>query len=314
MYYIGVDLGGTNISTGLVNEKGEIICKASAKTLGSREPSEIAKDMAQTVLEVIKNGGISEDEVHSVGIGVPGCVDNKQGKVIYTSNMNFSGFNLVPEMQKYINKPVFMANDANCAALGETVNGAAKGHSNVILITIGTGIGGGFVYDTKIYTGFNDAAMEVGHMTINAEGKKCNCGRLGCWERYASANGLIELTEEFMKENENTLMHELAEKTGHVSGRTSFDAARAGDEVAIKVVDKYAFYLGAGLANLINIFQPEMIIVGGGISHEGDFLLDRVREYIKTNTYGYGMIPNTVIEKAVLENDAGIIGAAFIGK
>lgn len=315
MYYIGVDLGGTNIATGLLNENGDILYKYSTKTGGDRAPEEITASIAETVQAVIDKSGVSLDEIEGIGIGIPGCFDNESGRVLFTNNMNISGFNLVSELRKYIDKPVWMGNDANCAVLAEVVAGGAKGLNNVVMITIGTGVGGGFVSNGKMYGGVNGAAMEVGHVVINESyGVDCNCGRKGCWEAYASARALVRYTEEALAENKDTLMHKIvAENGGRVNGRTSFDAAREGDEVANKVVDKFAYYLSVGIADLINIFQPDVLLVGGGVSNEGDFLLDRVRKHVSAYTYGYDVVSvNTKIKKAELTNDAGIIGAGMM--
>ncbi len=315
MYYIGVDLGGTNIATGIMDEEGKILAKYSTKTGGDRAPEEITASIAETVKAVISKSGAGLNEIEGIGIGVPGCFDNESGKVLFTNNMNLSGFNVVKELQKYFDKPVYMGNDANCAVLGEMIDGGAKGYNNVVMITIGTGVGGGFVSNGKMYGGVNGAAMEVGHIVIKeSDGMDCNCGRKGCWESYASARALVRYTKEALAENKDTLMHKLvAENGGKVNGRTSFDAARAGDEAANKVVDKFVYYLSLGLADLINIFQPDVLLVGGGISNEGDFLLDRVRKVVASYTYGYDVVSvNTKIKKAELTNDAGIIGAGMM--
>lgn len=313
MYYIGVDLGGTNIKTGLMNEEGKIIAKASAKTLGDRAPEEITKDIAGTVSKVIEDAGVSLNDIDYVGVGIPGCVDNTIGKVIETNNMNFNNFEFVKEFRKIIDKPVIMANDANCAVLGEMIDGGAKGYTNIVMITIGTGIGGGFVYNKKIYEGFNGAAMEVGHMVIDKNGRDCNCGRTGCWERYASATALVRITEEYAEKYPDSMMAQMIKEDGGASGITAFKAAKAGDEAGNMVVDEFVENLGAGICNLINIFQPEVILVGGGVSHEGEYLLEKIRKIIEKEVYAFGHIPETVLKKAELGNDAGIIGAGFLG-
>jgi len=181
------------------------------------------------------------------------------------------------------------------------------------MITIGTGIGGGFVFDKKIYEGFNGAAMEVGHMVIDTNGIMCNCVRRGCWEKYASATALTRITKEYMEKYPDSLMHKFSNDSGEVNGMTAFKAAKSNDEAGMKVVDIFSEYLAIGIANLINLFQPEVVLVGGGVSNEGDFLLDKVRAYVKKTVYAYGKIPSTVVKKAELGNDAGIIGAGCLG-
>ncbi len=314
MYYIGIDLGGTNIAVGVLNENGEIIATASAKSLGHRPPEEITKSIADTVLEGIKKAGLTKDDIKGVGIGVPGCFDNNTGEIILTNNMNLSHFNFVSEFRKYIDKPVYMGNDANCAVLGEMIAGGGKGYKDVVMITIGTGIGGGLVVNGKLFGGVNGAAMEVGHMVINADGLECNCGRRGCWELYGSATALVRLTEEIMSENKDSLMHKIAEENGgKVNGITSFKAAKMGDKAANEVVDKFVYYLALGIADLINIFQPEVLLVGGGISKEGDYLLDKIRKEASKLTYAFDYLSvNTEIKPATLANDAGIIGAGML--
>lgn len=313
MYYIGVDVGGTNIATGLISRDGKMITKTSVKTLGDRAPEEITKDIYQTIETVMQETGTPLSEIGGIGMGIPGCFNNDTGVVIETNNMNLSGFNLFEELKRYINKPMMMANDANCAALGEAAYGAAKGYDDVIMITIGTGIGGGFVCNGKVYNGFNGAAMEVGHICIDLKGKKCNCGRVGCWERYASATALIELTKEIMEKNPDSGMHAYVEEHGgEVSGRTAFDCARKGDRAANEVVDTFVYYLGSGIVDLINLFQPAVIIVGGGVSNEGDYLMEKLKNFAKGYSYASTKIPQPEFKKAELGNDAGIIGAGML--
>jgi len=314
MYYIGVDLGGTNIATGVLDSDGNIVAKTSAKTLGQRPPEEITASIADTIKAAIAAAEISEDEVAGIGVGIPGSFDNEKGNIILTNNMNLSHFAFVPELRKYINKPVIMGNDANCAVLGEMIAGGAQGHKDVIMITIGTGVGGGFVSNGKVYGGVNGAAMEVGHMIIYANGPACNCGRKGCWELYASATSLVKYTKEYMEEYPDSLMHKIAEENGgKVNGITSFKAAREGDEAGNKVVDKFVYYISLGIADLINIFQPGVLLIGGGVSKEGDYLIDKIKTEVRKQTYASGFLSKeTEITVATLANDAGIIGAGMM--
>ena len=312
MYYLGVDVGGTNIATGIVDNEGKIIKKVSVETQGYKTSEEITKNIYSTIEAVIKETKLEKKDFGYIGVGIPGCVDNAEGKVILTENMNLTGFEFVKELKKYIDLPVYMANDANCAALGELIAGAAKGYSNALMITIGTGIGGGFVLNKKVYEGANGAALEAGHIIIEKNGKKCNCGRCGCFEQYASATALVELTKEYLKKYPQSLMYKYLNDRNEPTGFTSFKAAKQNDEGGLKVVEEFSHYLSEGIADLINLFQPEILIVVGGVSHEGDFLLDRVRNYIKEKVYAYGKIKSTLIKKAELGNDAGIIGAAFL--
>lgn len=311
--YIGIDLGGTNIAVGLVSEDGKIIHKDSVPTGADRPYTEIIKDMGMLVNKVIKDGGVSTDDIKSVGIGSPGTCDNKNGIIVYANNLHFLNTPMRAELQKYIDKPIYMENDANVAALAE-YSVLNKDMQCFIAITLGTGVGGGMVINGNIFSGFNGAGGELGHTVITEDGEPCTCGRNGCWEAYASATALIRQTKKAMEENPDSLMHKIAAEAGEVNGKTSFDAAKQGDAAGMKVVRTYAKHIAVGIANLINIFQPEMLVIGGGVSKQGDYLLNIVKEYCKGKTYDKGGIPTTKIAIAQLGNDAGIIGAAFLGK
>ncbi len=314
MYYIGIDLGGTNIAAGLVDETGTIVHKDSVPTMREREYPEIIRDMAVLCKKIIKDVGIDIKDVKSIGIGAPGTPDNKNGILVYANNLKFKNVPLRMEMQKYINLPVLIENDANCAALAESVAGASKDVKNSIAITLGTGIGGGMVVDGKVYSGFNSAAAEVGHMTIVSEGEQCTCGRKGCWEAYGSAMALIEQSKKAAKENPDSLLNELVDgDLDKINAKTTFDAAKQGDETGKRVVDQYIKYVAEGLTNLINIFTPEVLVIGGGISKEGEYLLRPLREHISRDVYAKE-VPQTQLRIAKMGNDAGIIGAAMLGK
>ncbi|HHV95111.1 MAG TPA: ROK family protein [Clostridiaceae bacterium] len=314
MYYIGIDLGGTNIAAGIVDEEGKIILKDSVPTLREREYPEIIKDMAMLCLKLIKDAGLDLSDIKSIGVGAPGTPDVKNGILIYANNLKFKNVPIRTEMQKYINLPVYIDNDANCAALAESVAGAAKGYENSITITLGTGIGGGIVFGGKVYSGFNGAAAEVGHIVIDYQGKMCTCGRRGCWEAYGSAPALIEQTQEAAKQNPDSLINKLVDNDlSKIDAKTAFDAAKQGDKTAKEVVDRYIKYVAEGLIDLINVFTPEVIVIGGGISKEGEYLLKPLREHIAKGVYAKD-VPQTEIKIAMMGNDAGIIGAAMLGK
>lgn len=310
--YIGIDLGGTNIAAGLVSEQGEILVKGSVPTMSERPATEIVKDMAGLAKKLIEDYGMSISDIKGVGIGCPGSIDFKNGVVVYANNLRMEHFPLADEFRKYLDLPVKIDNDANCAAMGEYV-ASGNGVDNFILVTLGTGVGSGIIVDGKMIRGFNGAAGEAGHTILIHDGEPCSCGRRGCWESYASVTALIRQTKEAMEKNPQSLMNKLANEDGKVTGRTAFDAAKAGDEAANEVVKQYAVYVAQGIVDLENIFQPEMICVGGGISREGEYLLDPVREYV--NKYGYNKyMKKTEIITAKLFNDAGIIGAAMTAK
>lgn len=313
MYKAGVDLGGTNIAVGIINDQNEIIGRAKTKTALPRPAVEILTDMANCVKEAAANAGISLDELDGVGIGTPGSVDRENGIILYANNL---GFDKVPAGEilfEQLKRPIYLENDANCAALGEAVAGAGKGRKSFVAITLGTGVGGGIVADGKLVTGCNGAGGELGHIVIKFDGEMCNCGRQGCWERYASATALISQTKAAMLEHPESAMWNLCGgKIDNVGGRTAFDAMRAGDPVGQQVVDHYTTYVAIGITDIINAMQPEMICFGGGICNEGDTLLNPIRDYVVKNRYSIYADTQTVLCRATLGNDAGIIGAALL--
>lgn len=318
MYRIGVDLGGTNIAVGLVDESYRIVAKVSAPTGAGRPGEEVVDDIAKLCKKVCLEAGVTANDVVAVGVATPGIADYNAGVVRYSCNLNFRNFPLAEMLQKkFPVETVHIENDANAAAWGEAVAGAAKGTKNSLMITLGTGVGGGIIIDGKVYSGFNCAGGELGHAVIVAGGRPCGCGRKGCWEAYSSATGLINMTKDKLAECEKagraTVMTELREKYGKVNGRIAFDAMRLGDEAGKEVVDEYVYYLGIGLANMINLFQPEVLSIGGGISNEGQTLLDLVVPFVRAEQYGGDFAALTQIRIAALKNDAGIIGAATLG-
>lgn len=312
MYYVGIDLGGTNIAAGLVNEDGKILADMSIPTKAERDWREIVKDMAELSKKVIEKAGAEICEVGGVGIGCPGAIDNKNGVCTYANNIHMENAAIAEEFKKHLDLPVNLENDANAAALGEyEING--NGAKSFVFVTLGTGVGGGVILDGKIFRGANGVGAEIGHSVIVSGGEACTCGRNGCWEAYASVTALIRQTKAAMAENPDSAMHKFAEQEGKVSGRTAFDAAKAGDSAANKVVEQYLEYVGEGITNMVNIFQPEKIVIGGSISKEGDYLLNPVKEYVSKNDYNRYM-KKAEVEIATLFGDAGIIGAALSAK
>ncbi len=319
MYRIGIDLGGTNIAAGIVNENFEIIAKTSIPTGADRPADEIAADMAAICHAVCEKAGIPSTEIASVGIAAPGIANHDDGVIEYSCNLpSFSRFAICDAVKAgFPVENVFVENDANAAAWGEVIAGSAKGTKDSVMITLGTGVGGGIIINGQIISGFNYAGGELGHIVIEVDGVPCGCGRKGCWEAYSSATALIRMTNEKLAEcaaaGRDTVMTELLKTSGKISGRTAFDAMRKGDAAGEEVVRKYVRYLAAGLANIINIFQPEVLSIGGGISGEGDFLLDMLLPLIHEEVYGQGIVKGTDIRIATLKNDAGIIGGAVLG-
>ena len=313
MFTIGIDLGGTNIVAAVVDEKYNIIAKAKTPTAVPRSAELIFDDIAKVCKEAVEKAGLTMNDISSVGLGTPGTV-NSDGVIEFANNLNFDN---VPAKDMIIerlgDKPVYVANDANCAALGEAYAGCGNGAKNFIAVTLGTGVGSGVIIDGKIVTGVNNAGGECGHMVIVVDGEACTCGRHGCWEAYASATALINQTKKAMEQYPDSVMHQLAKKEGKVSGKTAFDAMRRGDIAGIKVVDQYIKYVACGIINLVNALQPEIICVGGGICNEGETLLRPLRRYIEAERYSVYSKIQTKILKAELGNDAGIIGAAILG-
>ena len=313
-YYVGIDLGGTNIVAGVVDENYNIVAKASTKTNCPRPEKEIADDMARMAIEAVKNAKLSMDQIEWIGVGTPGIANSETGIIEYSNNLGFKNTPMVKYIQETIDKPVFIENDANAAAYGEFVAGAAKGAKNAVCITLGTGVGGGIIIDGRIYSGSNFAGAEIGHTVIEVDGAQCSCGRKGCFEAYSSATGLIRMTKEAIAEHPDCIMAQSEKEKGKVTARTSFDCMRAGDKYAKAVVDKYIKYLAAGITNTINIFQPDILCIGGGVCNEGDPLLLPMKELVAKEVYTRNSPKNTEIVIAKLGNDAGIIGAAFLGR
>jgi len=318
MYYIGIDLGGTNIAVGIVDENYKIIAKGSVPTEAQREGKEIIKDMGALCAKLVADAGLTFDDIAYAGIAAPGAIDPAKGEVVYANNLPFECFPIADMLKEFIPvKRVLVENDANAAAKGEAVAGAARGVADAVMITLGTGVGGGIIIDHKVYAGFNYAGAELGHIVIEHNGRQCSCGRKGCWEAYSSATGLINMTKEKLAECKEkgipTLMEKMVADEGKVSGKTAFAAMKQGDAPAKEVVDMYISYLGCGLSNIINIFQPEILVIGGGICNEKNYLTDPLKKIIKEETYGNTNIKPTELKIAELGNDAGIIGAAVLG-
>ena len=319
MYYIGVDLGGTNIAAGIVDSDYKIVAKGSVPThVEGRTAEEIIKDMGALCAKLVSDAKLTFNDIEYVGIASPGAIDPVNGVVVYANNLPFVSFHIADTLKKFIPvKKVLVENDANAAAKGEAVAGAAKGVADAVMITLGTGVGGGIIIDHKVYSGFNYAGAELGHIVIEHNGRQCSCGRKGCWEAYSSATGLINMTKEKLAECKEkgipTLMTEYVENEGRVSGKTAFACMKKGDKPAKEVVDMYISYLACGLSNIINIFQPEILVIGGGICNEKNYLTDPLKAIIKEETYGNAGIKPTELKIAELGNDAGIIGAAVLG-
>ena len=318
MKYLGIDLGGTNIAAAAVDEEGVILGRSSIPTpRDGAAPAQVAATMAQAVVQAVEHAGLELSNAASIGIGSPGTIDPVSGVVRFWSNLNFQDVPLSELVRKNIpmDLPIYLENDANAAALGEYASGAGKGSVSMVAITLGTGIGGGAVFNGKLYTGFNYAGMEVGHFVIEKGGRLCTCGRKGCFETYCSATALIRRTKEIMEQSPDSLLWQMADgDLNKVNGRIPFDAAQQGDAAAKAVVDEFIEYLGNGVASLVNVLQPEVFCIGGGISNQGENLLGPVRQILNREDYARNSINRTRLVRAELGNDAGIIGAALLPK
>ena len=316
MYYLGVDLGGTNIAIGLVDKNFNIVAKGKVPTKAERPTGEIIDDMATLCASVVEKANISFDEVESVGIATPGSINPNTGVVLFANNIYMKHYPIADELKKRIPvKKVYLENDANAAALAEAKAGAGAGCNSLVMVTLGTGVGGGVVIDGKLYSGFNYSGAELGHTVIEVGGRPCTCGRKGCFEAYSSATGLIKMTKEKLLETKDTIMWKMVnDDINKVSGRTAFDASKKGDKAGQEVVDMYIEYLGCGLTNMVNIFQPEVLCIGGGVCGEGDYLLKPLIKIIERDQYGFDVQEKPCkIKIAKLGNDAGILGAALLG-
>lgn len=312
MIYLGIDLGGTNIAAGLVSEDSRIIYKKSRPTNLPKLPEEIVKDIYTLSVDTVKEAGYSFQDIGCLGIGIPGTVNYKDGIVEYANNLNFVNVPFVKLLKQYFSIPIFCENDARAAAFGEYIAGAGRNSQSMILMTLGTGVGGGIIINGKVWHGLNSAAGEIGHMVIHYNGKACTCGRKGCLEAYASATAFSKMALSEVPHHPESSLYDAINRTNRCNGKMIIDAVRQNDPTACRIFDEYCGYLADGITNLINIFQPEVFIIGGGLSASGDLLLKPLKERIYPNLYSRYSSTNTDIRMAELGNDAGIIGAAKI--
>lgn len=308
--YIGVDIGGTNISAALVDEETVVMGMNSVKTEKERPYKEVLKDIEKLIAEVINQVG--KASVKAIGVGCPGICNPHSGVVEYSNNLNWHNAPLKKDIQNKFNIPVYIDNDANAAAYGEFVGGAAQGADSAVIITLGTGVGSGIIIDKKIFRGENCAGGEIGHTVIEVGGEPCTCGRKGCFEAYCSVSGLIRMTKEAIAKFPASSMRELVEKDGKISARTAWSAAKLGDKTGKDIVERYITYLAAGIANTVNIFQPDVVCIGGGICNEGDSLLLPLREKVSGQVFSRDGLKQTRLEICSLGNRAGILGAAML--
>ena len=308
-YYIGIDLGGTFVKCGIITRDGEMIIKNQISTNPELGAKDAARRISLEIDDMINKAGLLREKIAGVGMGVPGMIDGERGIVVYADNLKWQNEPIAKYLEEYSGFKVKAVNDANAAALGEATFGAAKDYSDSVLLTLGTGVGGGIIINKKIFAGNRDAGAELGHMIIKAGGRRCGCGLKGCLEAYASATALIKETKRQMLKHKNSKMWEVGIE--NVNGKTSFDYAEAGDETARKVVDDYLKMLTVGLINVANIFRPQAIIIGGGISKQK--YLDRdLQKFLNKDIFAGKYGPEVKVLIAKLRNDAGTYGAAAL--
>lgn len=311
--YLGVDIGGTNIQAGIVDENYKIVVKDSIPTDAYRPVEEIMNDIFSLIKKIVDQADLSMNRFTSIGIGMPSYVNPKTHKVVHANNLGWINLPIYDYLKVHTNLPIYIENDANCATLGETLIGAASGYDNAIMLTLGTGVGGGIILNKKIFSGSDLMGAELGHTKLVYDGIRCTCGQKGCMESYCSATALIRQTRECLENDENSLMWDMCERNiEKIDSKIVFDAARLGDRTAVKIVDQYIDYLSCGISTFIAIFRPEVIILGGGLIGANEVLLEPLNEKIYANTFAASEIGIPRVVKAKLGNDAGIVGAALL--
>ncbi|MGI6029266.1 MAG: ROK family protein [Candidatus Heteroscillospira sp.] len=305
--YLGTDLGGTTVLSGVVDSCGGILSRVSLPT--PHGSGAIASAIAESSSRACREAGVSISDIASLGVGVPGAVEGEA--VLKACNLDMYDYPLGGYLSSILNLPVHLENDANCAAMGEYLSGCGRDASSLLCVTLGTGIGGGFIANGRLWRGANGCALEPGHMVIHRGGRMCACSRRGCFEAYASTAALVRGCEEYIAQYPNSICASLG---GQMDGRTVFRAIDAGDEGAKALFDEYTQNLACGLTNLVNLFQPEILCIGGGISAQGERLLSPLRRILEREDYARFEGSKTKLVTAALGNDAGLVGAAHIEK
>lgn len=311
MIAIGIDVGGTSIKGAAIYDDGRMLDTFSLPVEKGEAGEVTINKLIDIVENYIKTKKI-EKEIVGIGLGIPGLLDIDKGIVNYSPNLKWVNLPVADLFKARLPYAVRIANDANVAAFGEAKFGAGKGVPYVIMLTLGTGVGGGIVLDGKLFEGNEGKGAELGHINMEFNGRLCGCGRKGCLEAYASATALINDTKKAMEEHPDSLLHEAAKELGKVDGRVAFMAARKNDPVAIQVVNQYIYFLSEGILNYCNIFRPNVVVLSGGIANEGDYLFDRINDYLKLHNYGYKSSPAVKVVPAKLGYDSGKIGAACL--
>ena len=309
-YYVGIDLGGTFIKGGIVNGQGEILVQDKTPTESEKGADGVANNIANLAKNLIEKAGLTVAEVQGLGMGVPGMIDSGKGEVVFSNNLAWEHFFIGDAVSALTGLPVKIANDANVATLGEVKFGAAKGYQHAVMLTLGTGVGGGIVLNGKLYEGNHGAGAELGHSVIAMGGEQCTCGRKGCLEAYASATALIRETKRAMEKNKESKLWEVGSLES-VTGKTAFDYAPV-DAAAQEVVTNYVEALGAGIVNFANVFRPEIVLLGGGVCAQGENLLKPLKAVLKRDLFAGDRGPQVELKIAELGNSAGLLGAAAL--
>lgn len=306
-YVVGIDLGGTKISGAVADSHGNIVSQHTIPTGADEGEETVLKRIISVVEKVIGESMVGKEKVTAIGIGSPGPLNAKEGKIITTPNLPFKDFNLVKLLKDTFNIPVYLDNDANVAAIGEYTFGSGKGTNNMVFITVSTGIGGGAILNGKIYRGNTSNALEVGHMTLEKDGPRCNCGNYGCAEALASGTAIGRMAREEVEKGAETSLANYEK----ITAIEVFKEAEKGDLVAKAVLDKALNYLGICVSNIITSFDPEMVIIGGGVSKNGSLVFEKVRKVVNERCFKT-MAESTMIVPAALGTDAGVIGAVAL--
>lgn len=312
-YFAGVDLGGTNIKGGLVNSDNKILYTKSIKTMPERGFEAVAEGIASLVTDMAQEYGIKMQDIEYIGIGSPGAIDSKRGVVYFAGNLGWENAHLGEYIERKLNKEVYVGNDANCAALGEYLTGSQMKCESMAMLTIGTGVGFGLILNNKVYSGATYGGGEFGHTTLILDGESCTCGKKGCIEAYASFTALLRDTGRFIEKNPQSLLAKMEHEKGELEGKDIFEAAINGNQDAINITDRFLEYIGAGVVNLINILDPAVIVIGGGISKSEAYFLPKIKKYVADNAF-CKQVPMPEIKVASSGNDVGIIGAARLGE
>ena len=314
MLRIGVDVGGTFIKAGVVDESCAILHKVSVPTGGDAGYEDMVRKIAHAAELAAQAAGLAVKDCTSVGIGIPGLLNPKTGVVVLAPNLNWRDVPFLDTIQKILPVPVYVGNDANCAVVGETLAGAAKGCENVVMLTLGTGVGGGIVTDGRLFVGGKGLGAELGHMVLQMDGETCGCGLKGCIEAYCSVASLVKQTLRAMDADPDSLMHAYAREAGMVDGRTAFECSKQGDRAAVTVVENYCRYLANAIGSLVIAFRPDVVLIGGGLSNQREYLMDKLNALLPRYVFASDVIGVPPVVRATLGNDAGTIGAAYLDR